>query len=212
MNKIPDFLNRFTTIPFLLDLLIGKRLTLLNPDKWEDYNDRVTMDLYKSKKEAMSIYALCLTRKRETIHHWSAFAPGTSGCCIEFDFFKLMDEIKNYPGLSHNITQYIKLKDLNTLSKNVEILPYLKREAFEPEQEYRIVVVGSGVQKASINIPITLQSINRITFTNKLPKEVVDNLKESINIVAPELKGKLVRSTLFNNAKWSNHFSEQNGS
>jgi hypothetical protein len=207
-----DFLNRFTTIPFLIDLIVEKRLTLLNPDKWEDYNDRVTMDLYKAKKEAKSIYALCLTRKRETIHHWSAFAPGTSGCCIEFDYLKLVNDIRSFPGLSHAITRYVKLNDLKYLPDDIEILPYLKRQAFEPEQEYRLVVVSNKPQEASIDIPISLKTINRITFTNKLPESVVDNLKKAISLIAPEYKGKLVRSTLFNNSKWSNHFSKQNGS
>ena len=212
MIELPDFLNRFTTIPFLLDLMIEKRLTLLNPDKWEDYNDRVTMDLYKKKKEAKSIYALCLTSKRETIHHWSAFAPGTSGCCIEFDYFKLVNQINSFPGLSHATTQYVKLNDLKKLPGNIEILPYLKRQAFETEQEYRLVVVSSKPQEASIDIPISLKCINRITFTNKLTESVVDSLKQAINLVAPEYKGRLVRSTLFNNSRWSNHFSKQNGS
>lgn len=212
MLEIPKFLNRFTTIPFLVDLIIERRLTLLNPDKWEDYNDRVTMDLYKSKMNAKSIYALCLTGKRETIHHWSAFAPGTSGCCIEFNFSNIINDIAQYPRLSHDATQYLKLTDLNKLPNNVEILPYLKRQVFTPEQEYRFVVVSDEPQKASIDIPITLSSINKITFTNKLPESVVKSLKKSIKLIAPDYTGKLIRSTLFNNSKWANHFSQQNGS
>jgi hypothetical protein len=49
-NTSPAFLNRFTTLPFVIDLLARKQLTLLNPGFWEDYNDRVTMELYRKKK------------------------------------------------------------------------------------------------------------------------------------------------------------------
>jgi hypothetical protein len=41
-------LNRFTSIPFLIDLLKREKLSLLNPSFWEDYNDRETVETIPS--------------------------------------------------------------------------------------------------------------------------------------------------------------------
>lgn len=44
-------LNRFTTLPVLLDLLQRQKLTLLDPKSWEDKNDSEIILEYKNKKE-----------------------------------------------------------------------------------------------------------------------------------------------------------------
>ena len=41
--------RRYTTLPYLLDVLVKKRLTLLNPVKWEDKNDSHFLSIYKAK-------------------------------------------------------------------------------------------------------------------------------------------------------------------
>lgn len=106
----PGFLNRFTTIPFVIDLLTRRQLTLLNPGIWEDYNDRVTMELYRTKKKSKSIYALCLTHGRETINHWNTFANGASGCCIEFNSEKLFKCLDKINGVVHGKSEYVKIE------------------------------------------------------------------------------------------------------
>jgi len=78
MEKEIVKINRFTTIPFLLDLLLRQKLTLLNPSSWEDYNDRETVEAIKNRAGVSAVYALCLTYGNETVHHWNAFGNGTS--------------------------------------------------------------------------------------------------------------------------------------
>ena len=212
MTNELTFLNRFTTIPFLIDLIVRRRLTLLNPESWEDYNDRVTMELYKTKKGSKSIYALCMTTKRETIHHWNAFANGTSGCCVEFNFGEFISIVSKNKELSHGKTNYIKIGNLSSLTEDIENLPYLKRQPFEPEQEYRIVIINNETQKISLDIPIELSCIKRITFNNKLPESVFQSIKEILIKIEPSLKNKISHSTLYNNATWTNYFEKQNGS
>jgi hypothetical protein len=99
MNKYPVVLmmktelkklNRFTTLPVLLDLLKRKRLVLLNPATWEDKNDSEILKEYKRRKNLPNLFALCFSYGDETIHHWKTFADGISGCCIEFDAPKLI--------------------------------------------------------------------------------------------------------------------------
>jgi len=211
-NSNPKFLNRFTKIPFLIDLLLKKKLTLLNPSLWEDGNDRFIMELYRKRENKESLFALCLTDSRETIHHWNAFADGESGCCIEFNYNKLCDCIKKVDcDFYYQKIEYKKIKDLATNEKESKKFPFLKRDPFRPEKEFRIVALCNTVQTNSFSIPITLDTINRITLSNKLPKEIFENVKNGLNIIAPEFKGKISHSTLFNNVKWIGHFEEKSG-
>ena len=206
-------LNRFTTLPFLLDLVVRKQLTLLNPELWEDYNDRKTVKVYQEIKKAKSIYALCLTHKSETVHHWTAFSSGPSGCCIEFDYPKLALEL-NKENIHHRKTVYAKVADLSKYSKrNSHILPFVKRKPFSNENEYRIIALSTEPQQPSLDIPITLELITRITLSNKLPKITYESIKKTICLLDPTLEKKIFRSSLFENTRWINYFSNlKNGS
>ncbi|MFZ1528852.1 MAG: hypothetical protein WAT19_08880 [Ferruginibacter sp.] len=203
----PDLikLNRFTTIPFLFDLLRRKKLSLLNPAFWEDFNDRETIEIYRKAVKAKSIYALCMTYKNETIHHWNAFANGTSGCCIEFSPGRLT-ELLDRNGILHGKTAYIRVRDLATSKIEKERLPFVKREPFSPESEYRLIALSGKKQEASFDIDIDLDIIRKITISNKVPKTVFESLKASIKEMVPQCRAKIYHSTLYNNADWIGHF------
>lgn len=200
-------LNRFTTLPFVVDMLKRNKLTLLNPNFWEDYNDRETMNVYRKKVNANSIYALCLTHKNETIHHWNAFANGTSGCCIEFSPAKLID-ILDKNNISHGKTDYVRIRDLPNLTFDDKRIPFLKRYPFEPENEYRIIATSDDIQKATFEIDIDLDIIRRITLSNKMPNTVFESNKQNLLEIAPTLKNKINHSTLFSNNNWMTHFNK----
>ncbi|POY35449.1 hypothetical protein C3K47_15425 [Solitalea longa] len=201
-------LNRFTTIPFLIDLLKREKLALINPSIWEDYNDRATMEVYRNKSKAQSIYALCLTHQNETIHHWNAFANGTAGCCIEFSPEKLFKTLDKLEGVHHGKVQYKRIQDLPTLNSTLDDLPYLKRFPFKPENEYRLIAVSDEPQQATFDIDIDLSIIRKVTISNKVPEVVFKSLKESLMAINPKYKGRIYHSTLFNNVTWVNHFNK----
>jgi hypothetical protein len=204
MDKEIKKLNRFTTIPFLIDMLAREKLTLLNPGFWEDANDRETIEIFRNKTNAKSVYALCLTHESETVHHWNAFANGTSGCCIEFSPEKLFEILKRTKGVSHGKATYMTINKLGSFSD--EQLPYFKRIPFKPEKEYRIIATSNDPQVAAFDIDIELDAIRKITISNKVPKPVFTSLKKILLGINPDFKGKVYHSTLFNNQIWINHF------
>jgi hypothetical protein len=161
------------------------------------------------KKNSQSIYALCLSDDYETIHHWNSFAAGANGCCIKFNAKKLFECLHKATGVTHGKSRYIKVSDLKKLTGEDEHLPYLKREPFQPESEYRIIALSDKPQQATFDIPIPTNVIGRITLSNHLPKTVFESLKEGLRKVAPDYKGEISHSTLFNNAQWINHFSKK---
>lgn len=193
-------LNRFTTLPFLIDLITRKKLVLLNPATWEDFNDRATMQAYQKQEGAKSIYALCLSYG-ETIHHWNAFANGTSGCCIEFSQEKLFSTL-NDAGIGHGKAEYLSLKSLGS---HPVLSPYLKRLPYKPEKEYRILITNNQEQQPAYEIPIDLNIIRKITITNKIPRPVFKSIKAVIKSLG--FKGEVYQSTLYSNNTWINHFS-----
>ncbi len=78
-------LNRYTTLPILLDILHKKHIMLLSPETWEDRNDAYYLERYRLKSKFRSVLAICFSLHRETFHHWRVFSNGSSGVCIEFD-------------------------------------------------------------------------------------------------------------------------------
>ena len=203
-------LNRFTSLPFLIDLLTRKKLSLLNPALWEDHNDRATLELFLKRSGKSAIYALCLTYQDETIHHWNAFANGTSGCNIEFSPRKLFTVLKS-AGVLHNKARYVVIKDLPGNTFATEDLPFLKRKPFRNENEYRLVIVSDKNQAETFDIDIDLNIIRRITLSGKMPKAVFKSTKEALIKLNPELKGKIFHSTLYRNSTWIEHFKGRAG-
>ena len=67
-------LRRYTTLPFLLDILNKKCLTLLDPKNWEDKDDSYYIELYKKSLGLKSILVLCFTESVERYHHWKIYS------------------------------------------------------------------------------------------------------------------------------------------
>ncbi|OYQ37227.1 hypothetical protein CHU92_08525 [Flavobacterium cyanobacteriorum] len=197
-------LNRFTTIPFLIDMLVRKKLTLLSPALWEDYNDRETMEVYRKSIGARSIYALCFTHGGETIHHWNTFSAGAGGCYIEFSPQKLFQILQNHPGVQHGKVQYVSMRDIASVTS--ENFAFIKRQPYLPEKEYRIIVAAAEEQQPVFEFDLDISVIRRITINNKMPAEVFRSLKKSLLCIAPDYKGSIYQSTLLSNPVWINHF------
>jgi len=86
-------LFRYTNFASLIDLLVKRKISLLDPGKWTDRNDSAFIKLYGSSLGFKSLYAICFTSSVETSHHWHAFAPGTDGVRIEFDKYGLIEDL-----------------------------------------------------------------------------------------------------------------------
>jgi len=62
-------LTRYTTLPFLLDILLHQSLRFGNPENWEDRNDAYYHKRYREEQNHKNLLALCFTTKPETYHH-----------------------------------------------------------------------------------------------------------------------------------------------
>ncbi len=209
MAKQYKRINRFTSLPYVIDILATEQLTLTNPENWPDKNEKITLEKYRKAKGAEKIFCLCLSDSAENIHLWSNFAPSESGCFIKFNYDKLIEFLNEQKDLVYSNMEYVKIGDLSKLTIETEKLPFYKRHPFQPENELRIIYLDyDGVKEPVKKIPFDINIIESITISDQLPKPVFENVKVILQSVNKSFTGKISQSTLFENIRWKNNFEK----
>ncbi|PZR12164.1 MAG: hypothetical protein DI539_20255 [Flavobacterium psychrophilum] len=201
-------LNRFTTLPILLDMLERKKLTLLNPRLWEDKNDSEIILEYKSRKGIENLFALCFSHDDETIHHWKTYSNGPSGCVIEFDAKKLFAILDEIPGLKHRKVIYKKIDEVSS-KKTIELtdVPFTKRWPYRCEEEYRIIY-ETNEKMDFFEIEIPLSVIRKVTISQQMPEQIYNTIKSHLKGTTKNPDSRISRSTLYENKRWINGFKK----
>jgi hypothetical protein len=200
-------INRYTTIPVLLDMLKRKRLVLLDPASWDDKNDSVIMTEYKKRKKVEKLFALCCSQGDETIHHWRTFADGISGCCIEFSYEKMVNLLKTVGGVKYGPVVYKRIRDLSTGAIAVDGIPFTKRWPYRCEEEFRIIWAGS-TKEDCFEIEFDLAMINRITVSQRMPEPVYATIRNYLRDAFSDPEKRINRSTLYQNDIWIGKFKK----
>jgi hypothetical protein len=203
LTTLKKYLRRYTDIPALLCLLREQRITLLNPETWDDKNDSYFLKLYQEKNGLESVLALCFTRTSETYHHWRVFANGASGVCITFKRDQLLEAVEKESGVRTGPVKYLKLAAMRHMKLATRDLPFWKRYPFEHEREFRMIYESREKVK-SIDIPIPLSCIDRVTLSPWLNQRLCTHVKRNLWSIAGCRNLEIVRSTLISNEEWKN--------
>ena len=177
------FLSRYTTLPFVLDILERKRIVLLPPDYWSDRNDSLVLQKYKQSMGLTCLLALCFTKGGDTIHHWNTFANGPAGCRIIFKAEPLLNAVTKVKGVRSGIVVYIKINELKRHSKVTNTWPFIKRWPYSCEDEYRIIYESTtprDCNKMKLEISIDLDCIDSIRINQSVPRKVFKSIKKFI--------------------------------
>jgi hypothetical protein len=202
-RDLSKYVRRYTTLSSALDTLAQKRLVLLSPSKWDDLNDVRFMELYRSHAAVGSVLALCCTLATETYHHWRVFTQGMEGICIEFDRRLLEMDLNGVPQLEMRKVDYLKVGQLEALHRNeAHRLPYVKREGFSDEREWRIVMTCIEGAVMAKTVSINLTSIHRILLNPWMPPTLADNLRGIIRKLPGCESIKIEASRLTNSQRW----------
>lgn len=200
MNRVK--LRRYTSLPILLDMLINRKMTLLDPFTWEDRNDSFFMEKYRERKKLKTVLALCFTTKPEQFHHWKVFAGTSSGVCIRFKANKLLTCFDQKPGIRSGAVEYRLIKELKNDLPSVDELPFIKRRQYEDEAEFRILYESRKSTLQKKDFPISLESIDRITLSPWLPYSVSETIKGVIREIPGCSSIQLLRTGVVENLQW----------
>jgi hypothetical protein len=190
MAKQYKRINRFTSLPYVIDILATEQLTLTNPENWPDKNEKVTLKKYKIAKGAKQLFCLCMSDSEENIHLWSEFAPSECGCFIKFNYDKLVEFLQQQKDLVFSNMEYVKINDLPKFAIETEKLPFYKRHPFQPENEIRIIYLDYDGIKAEIKNNDVIAGIKKLKDQIKdLKKEVETAQSQTTAPIAEELIG-----------------------
>lgn len=183
----------------------------MSPSRGYDQNDTFGLNQYSQRKGDGSVYALCLAEGREQAHHWQLFAGHSHGLCIHFDY----DEFTNFLDsarwpILHGRVQYENLTQVRSRKPiELDVLPFLKRDTFAAEEEYRVVAwEDSFVAGDTYTIPMRASMIKRVALGPSMP----DTLAKTLKDIACEQEGcsdiPFSISRLVNNASWTSAIAE----
>lgn len=195
-------LRRYTELPYVLQLLHSKKLTLVNPSAWDDKNDSHFIQTYRDKKELGSVLALCLTEAQQTYHHWKVFTHGASGACIHFNQKALQAWVNENDLLQGRKVIYRTLPQIQKLAPKIEDLPFLKRKAYEHEGEFRILF---STKKKSVSVQsfdIPLEMIDFVLLNPWLPQSTASAIADVIHCIEGCEAIEVKRATIVKNDDW----------
>ena len=202
MNGI--HLRRYTSFPILLDMLVNRRITLINPASWEDRNDSFYVEKYREIKKLRTLLALCFTTKPETFHHWKVFAGNSGGICVRFNTEKLVACFKQVPGIRTGTVIYRRMRDLKHNPPSVNELLFLKRKQYEDETEFRIIYENKNKTLQTKDLQLDLQCIEKITLSPWLPRSVSKTIKGVIRQIPGCASMPLIRTGIVESLVWQN--------
>lgn len=205
-NKKPRYFYRYTDLAAAIHLLRNRKITLLDPMKWDDKNDVFFMKEYKKRIKAKTLLAICFVQGGETYHHWKLFSDGTHGISINFEKAGLLSVFKKDKRIKHGRMQYDLIKDveesLEELPLETSKLPFLKRYPYRGEKEYRVIYADTGERLRSKSYDIDLSLIKWIRLSPWIPKPLVESVTETLESI-PGCSGlEIVRSTVTDSARW----------
>ncbi|WP_421671453.1 DUF2971 domain-containing protein [Rahnella sp. EDr1-12] len=197
--------RRYTDLPALIQILTNRKLTLLDPSFWDDKNDSYFLATYKEKKELQSVLALCFTKESETYHHWRVFSSGASGVCVNFDSEKLETAFSKAKGVKFQEVTYLALKELRDNRPTIARLPFVKRIPYKHEKEFRALWESESDKAFSLDVPIDISSITRITLSPWMHPSLRVNVVKLLKMIDGCKSIPIVRSTLIENTQWKSY-------
>lgn len=194
--------RRYTNFSILLDMLVNKKITLLDPALWHDRNDSFFAEKYREKKQIKTLLALCFTTKPETFHHWKVFAGDSGGICIRFNAEKLLACFKKETGVKTGIVVYRLMRDLKETPPSIDELPFLKRKQYEDEAEFRIIYENKSKIFQTKDFQLDLGCIEKIILSPWLPRSVSKTIKGIVHQIPGCASMPIIRTGVVESLDW----------
>ena len=206
--KNVEILSHYTQFPVLLDILEREKIVLGNPASWDDKTDFRILEKYaEAKGKDIKVRALCLTKLpkgiSDSVLHWKIYAPGKSGCRIDFDK-EILEKIIKQSEATLERVDYLRTEELETQpEKWLKKTLFLKRSPYTYEYEWRILWFGklNKGKEFELDIPEAdfKNLIKRIKLSPALPKSLADSTRAFLE---KHFKIKSIHSWLSADPNW----------
>ena len=199
--------RRYTNLADLIYIIREKRITLRDPQRWDDRNDSYYLKKYKESKNLETLLALCFAdRTGETYHHWRVFSDGADGVSIRLNKDCILDAFrkkckKDRVDPLDRCVKYVKIGELQRNPPCVEDLPFLKWSPYGDEREYRIIY-ASGSRRDNWGFDIELQWIEHISLGPWLPELLEKSLVKELRSISGCPRIGISRSRVIDFGKW----------
>lgn len=205
MTKLNKFIRRYASVSAVINTLRRREIALLDPQNWDDRNDRHFMNLYKEQKRLPGLYALCAAQCSETYHHWRVFTSGADGACLEIKRAPFEAALGRNRDISFGAVEYLLLKDVEFFTiKDIERLPFCKRAGFKAEEEYRVIARSDYPQAAALSVEFDISWINTIYLNPWMPQPLAESVKSTLQSLVGDSKVSIQRSRLIDSQRWKN--------
>lgn len=196
--------RRYTNLAAAIHLLRTRRITLLDPETWQDKNDSYFLARYKERIGAGSVLAACFADAAETFHHWSVFASRSNGVCVQFNKEILQAAVGKDKSVEFRQVRYLEIKTLKTNPIVERDLPFVKRYPYKDEREYRLLHINRNSEIDFYHVRIPLTAIDRITLSPWMPQSLAEEVKPILKSIKGCGQIEIYRSTLIENENWKN--------
>ena len=198
------YLRRYTHLPAAIHMLRSKSLTLLDPSTWDDSNDTFYVGEYKRRRNLKSVLAICLSGADESYHYWRVFAGQPSGVCIRLRQGTLLKSLSAVPNVTFGAMDYRPMTAARKRELSVDEFPFVKRNAYIDEKEVRVLWQSSTEERSSLEVPVPIGCIGRVTLSPWLPKSLVESTKAMLQAIEGCSHIEVVRSTIIASEEWKN--------
>jgi len=216
MRNSAGRLYRIVNFHHAVQIFENGELFFSHPSKWEDpYETRLI------HKESHKVFAQCWCSNGVSDAMWRIYSPNHLGIRIGTSTKKLRTALeKGIKGSAKRLrmedVSYLSQHNLNTRSKGIRDelerdfnvdksidLLFMKREAYEHESEYRVVLIDEQPPEESSGISVSInpvQVVDSILIDPRAPKELADALvfyfKEKIGFKKKCEKSRLYKTPL----------------
>jgi hypothetical protein len=115
---------------------------------------------------------------------------------------KLLAAVRKNAHIHMRPVTYMTLAEIRRKKFRIADLPFLKRQAFEHEDEFRIIYTSKAETLSTLDIPITLSCIEKITLSPWMHSSLSRYVKRTLWAIEDCENLEIVRSTLISNEEW----------
>ncbi len=203
MGKLDGIVRRYMPLSAVIDTLQRREIALLDPQNWDDRNDRKCLQIYKERKGYRSLYAMCAADCSETYSHWRIYTPGADGACVELVTEHLEEALRTRGDALFRSVDYVTLPEVDRLSEgDLDRLPFCKRAGYGAEEEYRVIAWSDKDQAAALSMPIEVNWIRRVELNPWMPPPLAESMKKTLKLIPEWSHLRVSQSTLIDNKRW----------